>query len=223
MYTISMYSNAISLIVKSSWYDCMWNNISIQSRCNRSLSFGSKCHYSTRFTLFLLCSLIHPLPLFHHTSDFVIFINRCSHFHAIILPFSVIYLLFGHFSYVVRFKFSFFIHSIYSQKPSHFICHHQYILCPHQPHHPCTYFAWYFDFRWKSVLRFNVICNHIEQGLNMNTGFSIDIDESTIRMFASSRIYRNADIRFILENVSLFLGWKSSRGYLCEWKTTLSM
>lgn len=72
MYTISMYSNAISLIVKWSWYDCMWNNISIQSRCNRSLSFGSKCHYSTRFSLFFASLLIHPLPLFttHPISSF---------------------------------------------------------------------------------------------------------------------------------------------------------
>lgn len=139
MYTISMYSNAISLIVKWSWYDCMWNNISIQSRCNRSLSFGSKCHYSTRFSLFCL-SFDSPCSTLHHTSDFIIFINRCSHFHAIILPFSVIYLLFGHFSYVVRFKFSFFIHSFdlfcktfpFDLPPSTFSAHtntSMYIFC----------------------------------------------------------------------------------------------
>lgn len=91
-------------------------------------------------SLFFCLSFGSPSSTLHHTSDFIIFINRCSHFHAIILPFSVIYLLFGHFSYVVRFKFSFFIHSFdlfcktfpFDLPPSTFSAHtntSMYIFC----------------------------------------------------------------------------------------------
>lgn len=135
MYTISMYSNAISLIVKWSWYDCMWNNISIQSRCNRSLSFGSKCHYSTRFSLFL--------PLFwftlFHSSPHI----RFHHFHQSMQPFprdnsSVFGYLSSIWPFFLRRSFQvFFFHSfirfILQNLPIRFAT--IYIFCPHEHIH----------------------------------------------------------------------------------------
>lgn len=105
-----------------------WGKITIQSRCNRSLSFGSKCHYSTRScqsfslslfmprlhqnqnTLFfaissvgqwLLVLLVLPLPPSQHIRFYQFSSIVFSHFHAIILPLWLFIFDFGHFSYVV--------------------------------------------------------------------------------------------------------------------------
>lgn len=103
----SVFKRHFTDFVKSSHTIACVVKYTIQSRCNRSLSLGSKCHYLTRlsFSRFIFSVRSPPHIRFHH-------------FHQSMRPFprdnssvSVIYLLFGHFSYVIRLEF--FFHSIY--------------------------------------------------------------------------------------------------------------
>lgn len=126
--------------------------------------FHAFCTTLTIFTISFVgptLLLLLPPPPSQHISDFIIFINRCSHFHAIILPLWLFIFDFGHFSYVVvvvvrssfwHFSFIHFDFDLFAKEQNKNLSFY------YLPSRSCSHFVSF------GINQYYVICNHIEQG-----------------------------------------------------------